>query len=152
MTLAGTQGLIEAVSTCVIPKHLSVAHALTSVSADGFVIMEVTNAGAQPITLHQGTKLARIGPEHHIMVVGNGKQTVIGDPATTSSEMNLSGSSLTSEQIQQLKQLLQEFKPLFVSKGDALSHISAIKHSIKTSASLIRQPQRRLPVALREVV
>ena len=38
-TLAGTQGLIESTETCGKPKHLGVAHTLSSVSADGSVIM-----------------------------------------------------------------------------------------------------------------
>ena len=152
VTLAGTQGLIESMETCGKPKHLSVARALSSVSADGSVIMEVMNTGAQPIILYTGTKLARFVSDHHIMVVGNGKQTVTSDPATTIDEVDLSASGLTNEQANQLKELLWEFKPLFVSKGDALGHTSTVKHGIKTSASPIRQPQRRLPVALKGVV
>ena len=152
VTLAGTQGLIESIEARGKPKHLSIARALTSVSADGSVIMEVMNTGAQPIILHTGTKLACLVSDHHIMVVGNGKQTVTSDPATTIDDVDLSASSLTSEQTNQLKELLREFKPLFASKGDTLGHTSTVKHGIKTSASPIRQPQRRLPVALKSVV
>ena len=95
---AGTQGLIESMETCEKPKHLSIARALTSVSADGSVIMEVMNTGAQPIILYPGSKLACFVSDHHIMVVGNGKQTVISDPATTIEDVDLSASSLTDEQ------------------------------------------------------
>ena len=100
LALAGTQELLDATSTCAIPKHLSihVARALTSVSANGCIVMEVMNAGAQPITLHSGTKLACFVSEHHKMVVGNGKKTVFSDPVTTSDEITLDDSTLTSEQ------------------------------------------------------
>ena len=154
VTLAGTHGLIESIEARGKPKHLSIARALTSVSADGSVIMEVMNPGAQPIILHTGTKLACLVSDHHIMVVGNGKQTVTSDPATTIDDVDLSASSLTSEQTNQLKELhvVREFKPLFASKGDTLGHTSTVKRGIKTSASPIRQLQRRLSVALKSVV
>ena len=117
-TLAGTQELIESIETCGKPKHLSVACALSSVSADGSVIMEVMNTEAQPMTLYTGTKLACFVSDHHIMVVGNGKHTVISHPATTIDDVDLSASNLTSEQANQLRELLREFKARFVSKGD----------------------------------
>ena len=66
--------------------------------------------------------MACFDTDHHIMVVGNWKQTVICDLATTTDDVDLSASSLTSEPANQLRELQREFKPLFVSKGDVLGH------------------------------
>ena len=82
------------------------------------------------------------------MVVANWKQTFISGQTTTIDNVDLSASSLINEQTNQFKELLWEFKPLFVIKGDALGHTSTVEHGIKISASPNRQTQRRLPVGL----
>ena len=111
------------------------------------------NTGTQPIILYPGSKLAGcFVSDHHIIVVGNGKQIVISDPTTTMEDVGLSAFTLNSEQANQLKELLRLFKPQFVHKGDALGHTSTVKNCIETSAFPIRQPQRRLPIALKGVV
>ena len=84
------------------------------------------------------------------MVVGNWKQTVISVQTTAIDNVDLSAStcSLINEQTNQFKELLWEFKLLFVIKGDAMGHTSTVEHGIKISASPNHQPQRQLPVGL----
>ena len=44
------------------------------------------------------------------------------------------------------------YKDLFTLKGDPLGHTDRVKHVIQTEGPPIRQPIRRLPEALKEVV
>ena len=54
----------------------------------------------------------------------------------------------TNEQ-QELRQLLTEFRSLFPSKGSPLGQTSVVSHSISTTGPPIRQSLRRVPEALK---
>ena len=66
--------------------------------------------------------------------------------------VDLCESPLNAKQKEELMQLLTEFNDLFASEGAPLGKTSLVKHTIETQGSPIRQPLRRLPVALKDAV
>ena len=66
--------------------------------------------------------------------------------------IDLSSSSLSPTETQQLKQFLHDYAFLFVTAGRSLGCTGLVRHQIQTSGPPIRQSMRHLPVALKTTV
>lgn len=133
-----------------VSKHLLTPRTLTSVTR-GCAVIQVMNTSSQQITLYKGTKVGNCTPVHSLMFVD------IDSPVTHLNNapppgVDLSSCGLSSIQTQQLQQLLHNYADLFVTAGGQLGCTGTVRHTIQTSGLPIRQPMRRLPVALKTTV
>ena len=67
-------------------------------------------------------------------------------------DIDLTGTSLTPSQQEQLQSLLSSFHNVFAKAEAPLGRTGIVKHGIQTSGSPIRQPLRCLPQALKPIV
>ena len=106
-----------------------------------------------PVTLYKGTRIANFVPRQHVFLLEDAKQCTgvrAGKAGKGTFRPDLQGSKLTTEEKEKLHGLLEEFSELF-DDGE-LGRTSKIRHAITTFGPPIRQPIRRLPVALKKTV
>ena len=66
--------------------------------------------------------------------------------------MDLTSTGLNPTEKQQLLALLTQFSDLFATTDRPLGKTGVVKHAVKMSGPPIRQPLRRIPEAMKEVV
>ena len=72
--------------------------------------------------------------------------------SVTLSDMDLSESTLSPNQQQELFALLYDYSDLFATNDGPLGRTSVVKHAIHTNGHPIRQPVRRQLKALQDVI
>ena len=68
------------------------------------------------------------------------------------SDINLSNSELSPNQQEELLTLLYDYSDLFTTDNGSLGCTSVDKHGIHTEGHPIRQPVRRQPIAVQDVI
>ena len=149
MDVPTNEVLIEQ-ETSNVPKHLLVPRTLTTVTG-GCAVIQVMNTSSQQTILYKGTKVGTYTPVHSLMFVDTSPPA---DQMENSNmpDIDLSSTSLTPNETQQLQKLLHDYADLFVTAGGSLGCTGLVKHKIQTSGPPIRQSMRRLPVALKTTV
>ena len=152
---AGTiqEGLFEPISGK-LPKHVSMARSMNCVTSDKQMVLQVMNTSPSPVTVYKGTVLGIFVPSQYVLVVGEG-ESLVPQGTTNGSvlpDLNATCKHLSDSEKVQLNRLLVSYEDLFVSKGDPLGRTDRVKHSIRVEGPPIRQPLRRTPRALKEVV
>lgn len=145
-------GLVEPAHCNV--KHFLSARSLSAVQNNDEVVIQVMNTRTAPVTLYRGTRLAAFTPQEHICVADVAPLGWEGKPPNTKHPppLDIAKDNLSQNEVAQLQQLLQSFQHLFLEHTGQLGKASVVRHGIKTTASPIKQPIRRLPVALKKVV
>eukprot|EP00731_Ephydatia_muelleri_P013877 Em0007g1187a len=149
-----TEGLVEPLEGKEgIPKCLLVARALVT-AVNNRVIMQVMNTGTAPAKLHCGMKLSMFSPRTTIHVVDVDDEVHPSTSPQQSAPLNfdLEESHLNEKQQKELKSVLCSFKDIFSGTGDPLGRTNVVKHAIKMQGPPIRQPMRRLPIVMKDVV
>ena len=104
----------------------------------------------------QGTRIGEFIPSQHICILDDLEASESAGPnqAETGSKpkFDLSQTDLSPEEKQQLQQVLSTFADLFTTSTGSLGRTDAVKHTINTSGPPIRQPVRRLPESVKQVV
>ena len=143
-------GFIEPPSTgSGLPKYVAVAQSLSKVTPNNQVLLQIMNISPSQVKMYKGMKLGYITPLQNILVTENGPAVV---NTVTAPPVNLETSDLPSSEKSRLLELLTEFADIFAETESCLGRSHIVKHSITTTGMLIRQPLRRTPVALRNVV
>ena len=75
----------------------------------------------------------------------------VADPSAPL-DFDLSSSDLSPQEQQQLRSVLHSFHDVFEAPDGPLGHTSIVKHEVRTTGPPIRQPRRRIPVALKDTV
>jgi len=125
--------------------------------------IRIINPSSEDVTLHKGTKVAKLELIQDPDFIAATGTTVGGDkPATlVSSEMQRllwtlvekSGETLNSRQQDQLYQLLLAFSVVFSLTNEDMGRTNTMKHTIPTTTEYpIRQQARRIPPFKREEV
>ena len=153
---SGQEGVIEPLTNIQtgIPRHLLVARTLTKVGTEQDVVVQVLNLSPTSTTMHRGMKIGTFVPVqdvHSVGVVSEMAQSSTPESAPVGVDIDLTGTSLTPSQQEQLQNLLSSFH-VFAKAEAPLGRTGIVKHGIQTSGSPIRQPLRRLPQALKPVV
>lgn len=144
--------LVEPLERTSIPSHICVARSLSALSNNSDVILQVMNVGPSPITLHKGMHLATAIPEKEILTITQ-EQADTSDGSDTFPDLaQVDISHLSTNEQQALVQLLIDFRSLFPSNGSPLGQTSVVSHSIPTTGAPIRQPLRRVPEALKNIM
>ena len=147
------EGLIEDGKMEGKPNNVLVARSLCVLNDKCEVTVQVMNVGPMPVTLYKGTRIANFVPRQHVFLLEDAKQCTgvrAGKAGKGTFRPDLQGSKLTTEEKEKLHGLLEEFSELF-DDGE-LGRTSKIRHAITTFGPPIRQPIRRLPVALKKTV
>ena len=159
MVASGQEGLVEPLEHGSLPKHLLIARTLTSVGQNGAVILQVTNNSPSPITIYKGSKLGKFIPREYICLLettNTGSDQLGAEFLSAKKQpplnVDLTSTGLTPTEKQQLLALLTQFSDLFATTDRPLGKTEVVKHAVKTSGPPIRQPLRRIPEALKEVV
>ena len=129
------------------------AHALV-IAVINRVIMQMMNTGTAPAKLHCGIKLSTFNPRTTIHVIDVDDEVHPSTFPQQSALLNfdLEESHLNEKQQKEPKFLLCSFKDIFSGMGDPLGRTNVVKHAIKTQGPPIRQPMRRLPIVMKDVV
>ena len=150
------EGLVETLESGGVPKHLLVARTLSRVSPATEVVLQVVNMAPETLKLYKGTRVGQFTSRKYILQMGEAvrnQQAQFSDPVELSQEdIDVSGSNISHAQQQELLDLLNEYRDIFVTESGALGKTLLVKHSIVTQGSPIRQPLRRMPVATKGVV
>eukprot|EP00731_Ephydatia_muelleri_P029836 Em0021g359a len=147
------EGLVE--QELNIHNTIMVARGLCCAQSNGAVVLQMVNIGPEEVTLYKGTRVAVFSPRNYIMVLSEEDGVKAGGGHTNSNgpvPVDLSKSNLSGEQKSRLRNLLEQFRELFVSDDHALGRTSMVTHRIKTTGPPIQQPLRRLPESLKAVV
>ena len=151
-------GLVEALDSGGVPKHLLVARTLSQVSPDTEVIVQVVNTGPEALKLYKGTRIGQFTSRKYILQIGESTQCPSSQCDGSDhielpvEDIDINKSDITDKQQQELLALLNEYKDIFVSESGALGKTSLVRHSIVTEGMPIRQPLRRVPVATKGVI
>ena len=147
------EGLIEPSNLLAIPKHVLVARSLNQVNKDLHTDIQVVNISPGPITLAKGTQLGTFIPLCNVFVVNSSMNggNPVADPSAPL-DFDLSSSELSPQEQQQLRSVLHSFHDVFATPDGPLGHTSIVKHEVRTTGPPIRQPRRRIPVALKDTV
>ena len=140
-------GLIEPQWRSGTPKHLLFARSISPVQ-EGYIKLQVTNSSPTPVKLFRGTRIGHFIPLEHVNVV----DTVQEQPEHATpppNSIDLSESSLSATQKEELLSLLGCFGHVFAQEGQPRGRTTVVKHHIETSGTPIRQPTRRLPASLK---
>ena len=149
--LSDVAGFIEPSNTTAgLPKHVCVARSLSKVMPNNEVILQIMNVSPSPVKMYKGMRLGCITPVQNILVVEKGGQPAVNIPPVP--QVNLETSDLSPAEKARLLDLLTEFADVFVEKGPGPGGSHVVKHSITTTGLPIRQPLKRMPVALRDTV
>ena len=134
-----------------LPKYLCIARSLATVTSDDKVILQVMNISPGPIEVYRGMKLGQIIPKQNILVVKQDDMKMYNSSPCTP-EVNLDSSTLSSLDKTKLLDLLTEYSDVFATPGAPSAQCQVVKHTIKTTGPPIRQPLRRMPIALKDTI
>ena len=152
-TMGFSSVLIEPQCPDSSPSHISIARTFSSVNNNSLAIIQVMNISPTPVTIYQGTTLGQFTPLSELLLVESQQPA---SPATSSpttlSDIDLTGSVLSPDQQQELFTLLCDYTDLFATNNGSLGRTSVVKHTIHTEGHPIRQPVRRQPKALHDVI
>ena len=152
-TMGFSSVLIELQCPDSSPSHISIARTFSSVNNNSLAIIQVMNISPIPVTIYQGTTLGKFTPLSELLLVESQQPA---SPATSSpttlSDIDLTGSVLSPDQQQELFTLLYDYTDLFATNNGSLGCTSVVKHTIHTEGHPIRQPVRRQPKALHDVI
>ena len=111
------------------------------------------NISPTPVTIYKGTKLATTTPEHNVMLLSDTAPPT-PDKSTPPQDIldQVDLSHLTTEEHTELAKLLTNFSHVFAKDPIPTGHTSIVKHPIHTTGPPIRQPLRRIPQTLKNVV
>ena len=141
--------IVEPGDNANIPNHVLIAHSVSRVDDDHIVLLQVMNTSPDPITLYKGARIATWSSHEEVTCM-----TVSGQLEEKSwcsidlNELQL-GNNLSTTQRKDLHCLLSEFHNLFHSTERPPGHTSVVN---ETTGPPIRQPLRRLPIALKDTV
>ena len=142
----GEVGLIEPLDNN--PQQLILGRSL-SVVKNNKAVVQLLNTGPIPITLHKNQKIGTFTPRKYVCVMD---QVETQPSPAVGCSIKITSDYLSAEQSCALQALLSKYKHLFAEHEQQLGRTSVIKHAIETQALPIKQPLRRLPIALRDVV
>ena len=153
-----TTGLIKPTQLSSTPKHIVIARSLNTVDQENCVVVQVMNVSPGNVTLCKGTPLGEFIPIHDVFVVDTchdqdtQAEHIVPPTVDSTVDVDLSSSNLSIQEEQRLYNVLRSFRDVFATTGEPLGRTSVVKHEVKTTGSSIRQPLRRLPVALKDTV
>ena len=147
-------GLIEPTLGAATPKHILIARSLATSKDRNQIVVQVINVSPGNVMLCKGTPLGEFIPMHDVCVVDatTTPDACTHDTALPLDDIDLSHSNISPQEKQQLLDVLKTFRDVFAVGGEPLGHTSVVQHDIQTSGPPIRQPLRRLPVALKPTV
>ena len=136
------------------PKHILIARSLATSKDRNQILVQVINVSPGNVTLCKGTPLGEFIPMHDVCVVDatTTPDACTHDTALPLDDIDLSHSNISPQEKQQLLDVLNTFRDVFAVGGEPLGRTSLVQHDIQTSGPPIRQPLRRLPVALKPTV
>ena len=144
--------LVEPLEHTSIPAHVCVARSLSTLCNKTDVILQVMNVGPMPVTLCKGMRLATATPEKEILSITQDQTNTFDDSNNFPDLDQVDISHLSPKEQQDLVQLLTDFRSLFPPSGTPLGQTSVVNHSIPTTGPPIRQPLRRVPEALKNIM
>lgn len=153
--LHGTlEGLLEPSHSSAIPKHIMVARSLNKVNTDMSTYIQVTNVSPGKIQLSRDTPIGSFIPISNVFAVNiNCKsEPVSNNPCINPPTVDLTSSALSPQEQEQLHEVLQSYHDVFATPNGPLGRTSAVQHHIRTTGPPIRQPMRRIPIALKDTV
>ena len=121
------EGLVEPLPQSSMPKHVLTVHSLSGINASSNVVVQVANAGSQPVKVYQNMKLGTFTPRKTIFLATSEPRRQC-QPAEMSA-FDFSRSNLNNIEQQQLRCLLAEFSDLFIPE---LGKTNLVKHVICT--------------------
>ena len=113
--------------------------------------MQVINISPGPIKVYRGMKLGQIIPKQNILIVEQDDMKMCNSSPYTP-EVNLDSSTVSSLDKMKLLDLLTEYSDVFATPGVPSAQCQVVKHTIKTTGPPIRQPLRRMPIALKDTI
>ena len=129
------------------------------------VPVEIYNPTDEAVQLFKNTTLGVMSPLDEILEVQIGtsqetsrtigqvkKQQTVESRFPDDLEKMIQDSSqvLNVQQMREYRQLVTEYRDVFSTKNEPLGRTEVVQHEIKTTASPIKQPYRRIPVGLRQ--
>ena len=152
-TMGFSSVLIEPQYPDRLPSHISIARTFSSVNNDSLAIIQVMNISSTPMTIYQGTNLGQFTPFSELLLVESQQPALpAASSPTTLSDIDLTGSVLSPDQQQELFTLLYDYTDLFATNNGSLGCTSVVKHTIHIEGYPIRQPVRRQPKALQDII
>jgi len=148
----GKEGLVCPCLLKGLPKHLLIARSWGCVDENGHILFQVVNVKPEAQTMYKGTRVAEFIPSKEVMLVAEANPTMPHSGGPTLPELDLSDKGLTQPQQEALKSLLWSYRHVFAVDGGPMGRTSVVKHTIQTEGPPIRQPTRRIPVALQHTV
>ena len=145
------EALVEP-SNSSLPKNLCIARSLSQVLPGKEIVMQVMNISPTPVTVYKGMRLGEAIPRRSILLVDNKQPRVQAQTDHSMPDFDLDDSNLSSLEKTQLTNLLNKFASLFTPKGGQVGRTQIVKHAITTEGPPVRQPVRRVPQALKEVI
>jgi len=162
MPITDLEGLLEPMETPGMPKHLLIARSLSHVSNECDVTCQVVNVGPESVKLHKGTRIAQFTQRANVFFLETTETAIHPEGADLmtadvqanqwAADIDLSQTDLEERQKCELLHVLKEFSDVFATQNGPLGRTSLVKHAVSTEGPPIRQPLRRLPVALKDVV
>ena len=143
------EGLLEPSYPSNFPKHVIVARSLSEIRQNQTIFAQVVNISPDTVTLYKGMRFGEFTPRQLVHIVDELQEPDISPRTTEKPEFDLTQSDLSEAEKAQLAELITEFSDLFTSP---LGCTSVVQHEIVTEGRPIRQPVRRVPAALQEVV
>ena len=143
--------LIEPLATAKLPQHLLAVRTLSPV-LNNHALIQIMNMSPTSVKLYQGTKIGEATPLADVCLVETQNSNL---PALNTCELpdiDLTGSTMSPAQHQELLALLNKYVDLFATEDDPLGRTSVVRHTIHTDSPPIRQPVRRQPVALQSTI
>lgn len=111
------------------------------------------NTSPIPVTIYQSTTLGQFTPLSELLLVESQQPaSLTASPPTTLSDVDLTGSTLSPDQQQELFTLLYHYSDLFATDNGSLGCTSVVKHTIHTDGHPIHQPVCRQPKALQDAI
>ena len=139
-----TKVVVEPLDKLQQHSSLEVTPGLVSLSPSGStcrVPVEVTNNSAQPVTLPPKTSLASLKVASEVCKAQN------KDEACNNVDVDLSVSTLSPEQVDQVKDILTRMSYVFSKGSKDLGNTTEIAHEIRLTDDIpIRDPYRRLSI------
>ena len=151
-TIGFSSVLIEPQCPDKSPSNISVARTFSSITSDSLAIIQVMNTSPTPVTIYRGTTLGQFTPLSELLLVESQQPASPATSSPTLSDVDLSESALSPNQQQELLALLCDYSDLFATNNGPLGRTSVVQHAIHTEGHPIRQPVRRQPKALQDVI
>jgi len=148
-----TSVLIEPLATAKLPHHLLAARTLSPV-LNNHALIQVMNMSPTSVKLYQGTKIGEMTSlaDIHLVETQDSKSPGINTCDHELPKIDMTGSTMSPAQQQELLTLLKQYTDLFATEDDPLGRTAVVRHTIHTDGPPIRQPVRRQPVALQSTI